>query len=275
MTATPIPRTLAMSVYGDLDVSVIRQLPAGRKPITTRVINDKKRGQMYDFIKEQMAKGRQAYVIYPLVEETEKMDLQNATDECKKLEVAFAPYKVGLLHGRLKAKEKEALMHEFKAGRIHMLVSTTVVEVGVDVPNATIMVIEHAERFGLAQLHQLRGRVGRGEHKSYCILVAGYALSEEGKKRLSVMEQTQDGFKIAEEDLLIRGPGEFMGTRQSGLPGFKLANLVRDVEILTEARKAAFQVIEEDAELKSAKNEKLNRAVLQGKKPSLSLAQIG
>ncbi|MCC6278443.1 MAG: ATP-dependent DNA helicase RecG [Oligoflexia bacterium] len=275
MTATPIPRTLAMSVYGDLDVSVIKELPQGRIPITTRVVHDNKKKQVFDFVRDQIGKGRQAYVIYPLVEETEKMDLQNATDAAAQLTEELKPYTVGLVHGRLKPQEKEELMGRFKRGEIHVLVSTTVVEVGVDVPNATVMVIEHAERFGLAQLHQLRGRVGRGSHKSYCILISGYALSDEGKKRLSVMEQTQDGFRIAEEDLLIRGPGEFMGTRQSGLPGFRLANLVRDVELLALARKAAFKVIETDPELKKAENLKLKNAILQGRRPALLFAQIG
>lgn len=251
MTATPIPRTLAMTAYGDLDVSVIRELPKGRIPITTRHVFENKRDKVYGFVKEQLEKGRQAYVIYPLVEETEKLDLKNATEMAAVLAQELAPFKVGLLHGRLKGEEKDALMTDFKAHKLDVLVSTTVVEVGVDVPNANIMVIEHAERFGLAQLHQLRGRVGRGEHKSYCVLLSGHALGEVSKQRLAVMTQTNDGFKIAEEDLAIRGPGEFLGTRQSGLQGFKMANLVRDVEVLSQARDAAFEVIQKDPKLRN------------------------
>jgi len=275
MTATPIPRTLAMTVYGDLDFSVIREMPKGRLPITTRTVYENKRSVVYNFIREQLERGRQAYVIYPLVEETEKLDLKNATDMAQILEVELAPFKVGLLHGRLKSDEKEDLMKKFKAGEIKVLVSTTVVEVGVDVPNATLMLIEHAERFGLAQLHQLRGRVGRGQHKSYCILLAGRAVSDEGKERLKVMTMTQDGFKIAEEDLRLRGPGEFLGTRQSGLPGFKLANLVRDVETLVEARQAAFEVLEKDPDLKEPRNHLIHEAITLNRKPALLFASIG
>jgi ATP-dependent DNA helicase RecG len=275
MTATPIPRTLAMTVYGDLDVSTIRELPKGRLPITTRVAYETKRALVYKFVREQLERGRQAYVIYPLVEETEKMDLKNATEMATILAQQFAPFKVGLLHGRMKSEEKESLMHQFKKGEIQVLVSTTVVEVGVDVPNATLMLIEHAERFGLAQLHQLRGRVGRGQHKSYCVLLAGRAVSDEAKRRLEVMTETQDGFKIAEEDLVLRGPGEFMGTRQSGLPGFRLANLVRDVDILTEARKAAFQLLEKDPNLESPENNRIRNALILNQRPSLLFASIG
>jgi ATP-dependent DNA helicase RecG len=275
MTATPIPRTLAMTVYGDLDVSVIREMPKGRLPITTRTVFDNKRIVVYNFIKEQLERGRQAYVIYPLVEETEKLDLKNATDMSVVLEKELAPHRVGLLHGRLKSDEKEFLMKQFKAGIIKVLVSTTVVEVGVDVPNATLMLIEHAERFGLAQLHQLRGRVGRGAHKSYCILLSGRAVSDEGRERLLVMTQTQDGFKIAEEDLRLRGPGEFLGTRQSGLPGFRLANLVRDVEVLVDAREAAFEVLNQDPNLTHDNNKLIRDAILLNRKPALLFASIG
>jgi ATP-dependent DNA helicase RecG len=275
MTATPIPRTLAMTVYGDLDISVIREMPKGRQPITTRVAYENKRTLMNGFVKDQLKLGRQAYIIYPLVEETEKMDLKNATDQSKILAEEFKPFTVGLLHGRLKSEEKDELMQRFKKNEIQVLVSTTVVEVGVDVANATVMVIEHAERFGLSQLHQLRGRVGRGAHKSFCILVSGHAVSDEGKRRLQVMTETQDGFKIAEEDLILRGPGEFLGTRQSGLPGFRLANLVRDVEVLTLARKAAFEVLERDPKLESPDNILLHRALIEQKRPALLFATIG
>lgn len=249
MTATPIPRTLAMTVYGDLDVSVMDELPKGRTPIVTRKVFDSKREKVLGFIEEQLQKGRQAYVVYPLVEESEKMDLKNATDEFEKLKNRFSKFSVGLLHGKMKAQEKEEIMSQFYQNKIQILVSTTVIEVGVDVPNANIMVIEHAERFGLSQLHQLRGRVGRGEHKSYCVLMLAYKTSEESRERAEVMVSTTDGFKIAEADLELRGPGEFLGTKQSGLPGFRLANLVRDQKLLQLARTAAFELIEKDPDL--------------------------
>lgn len=251
MTATPIPRTLAMTVYGDLDVSVIDELPKGRQAIVTRKTFDSKRPQVLGFVAEQIQKGRQAYIVYPLVEESEKMDLKNATEEYQKIKEQFPDLRVGLLHGRMKPFEKEEIMKAFRDQRIDILVATTVIEVGVDVPNANIMVIEHAERFGLSQLHQLRGRVGRGEYKSYCVLVLGYAASEEARQRAEIMESTADGFKVAEADLELRGPGEFLGTRQSGLPGFKLANLVRDTLILQDARQAAFELIRRDPNLQT------------------------
>ena len=250
MTATPIPRTLAMTVYGDLDVSVIDELPKGRQPIVTRKTFASKRPLVMGFVKDHVAKGRQAYIVYPLVEESETLELKNAMEEYQRIREEFKEFTVGLLHGRMKAADKDEIMQRFRRGEINVLVATTVIEVGVDVPNANIMVIEHAERFGLSQLHQLRGRVGRGSFKSYCVLVLGYALSEEATKRAEIMEQTNDGFKIAEADLEMRGPGEFLGTRQSGLPGFKLANLVRDVQILQDARRAAFDVVAEDPALK-------------------------
>lgn len=254
MTATPIPRTLAMTVYGDLDVSIIDELPPGRSPIVTRKVFASNRAKVLDFMREQIAKGRQAYVIYPLVEESEKIDLKNAVDEFEDLKEKFSEFQVGLLHGRMKGEEKEAVMSDFRDNKIQILVSTTVVEVGVDVPNANMIIIEHAERFGLSQLHQLRGRVGRGAHKSYCILMLGYALSEDAIKRAEVIESTNDGFKISEADLELRGPGEFLGRRQSGLPGFKMANLVRDIKILKEARDAAHELLHKDPDLKMAEN---------------------
>jgi ATP-dependent DNA helicase RecG len=249
MTATPIPRTLAMTVYGDLDVSLIDELPKGRQPIVTRKTFASKRGLVMGFLRDHLKRGRQTYIVYPLIEESENMDLKNALDEFERIKTEFAEFRVGLLHGRMKTAEKDDVMRRFRAGEIDILVSTTVIEVGVDVPNANIMVIEHAERFGLSQLHQLRGRVGRGTHKSYCVLVLGHAVSEEASARADIMERTTDGFKIAEADLEMRGPGEFIGTRQSGLPGFKLANLVRDVRILQEARQSAFDLIALDPTL--------------------------
>ena len=249
MTATPIPRTLAMTVYGDLDVSIIDEMPKGRQPVVTRKTFQSKRAQVMGFIREHLAKGRQAYIVYPLIEESESMDLKNALEEYEKIKIDFAEFNVGLLHGRMKPREKDDTMEAFRRGEIQVLVSTTVIEVGVDVPNANIMLIEHAERFGLSQLHQLRGRVGRGAYKSYCILMLGFALSEEAARRAEIMEQTTDGFKISEADLEMRGPGEFLGTRQSGLPGFKIANLVRDVRLLQEAREAAFALIAKDPDI--------------------------
>ena len=263
MTATPIPRTLAMTVYGDLDVSIIDELPPGRKPIVTRLVSESKRNKVMVFMVEQVEKGRQVYIVYPLVEESEKMDLKNAVSECERLREQFPNLKFGLLHGKLKSPEKNRVMDLFSQNKIDVLVSTTVIEVGVDVPNANLMIIEHAERFGLSQLHQLRGRVGRGEHKSYCVLMLAHGASEESQRRSEIMEQTTDGFKIAEADLEIRGPGEFLGTRQSGVLDFKVANLLRDRSILIEARNAAFEVVERDPNLSSEAHrglrEELNR----------------
>lgn len=271
MTATPIPRTLAMTVYGDLDVSVVDELPPGRTPIVTRVVYSSKEKVVYQFMKDQLKLGRQAYVIYPLVEESEKIDLQDAVSAFEKLKVEFEGFQVGLLHGKMKSDEKERVMESFRRGEIHILIATTVIEVGVDVPNANLILIEHAERFGLSQLHQLRGRVGRGEYKSYCILKLGHAVSDESRARSEIMARTNNGFEIAEADLEMRGPGEFMGTRQSGLPGFKLANLVRDVAILIQAREAAFDLITKDPGLSGAQN----RSLLVHLKSPESEVQLG
>ncbi|MCB0422116.1 MAG: ATP-dependent DNA helicase RecG [Bdellovibrionales bacterium] len=269
MTATPIPRTLAMTVYGDLDVSIIDEMPPGRSPIVTRKVFDSKRDKVYGFMREQIGKGRQAYIVYPLVEESEAMDLKDAVSEFDKLKFKFPDLRFALLHGKMKPVEKEEIMRDFRAEKYHCLISTTVIEVGVDVPNANIMIIEHAERFGLSQLHQLRGRVGRGEHKSYCVLMLSYALSEEGRFRAEIMEQTTDGFKIAEADLELRGPGEFLGRRQSGLTGFKMANLVRDVGLLQDARKAAFEILKVDPQLKSQEHQWVNKKLLETQKQYL------
>jgi ATP-dependent DNA helicase RecG len=263
MTATPIPRTLAMTVYGDLDVSIINEMPKNRIPIQTRVITEAKRTQAIQFMIEQIEKGRQAYVVYPLVEESEKIDLKNATDEYEKLKIAFPKVRFGLLHGKMKPIEKDEVMNQFREHKIDILVSTTVIEVGVDVPNANLMMIEHSERFGLSQLHQLRGRVGRGEFKSYCVMIMGYAMSPETRQRVEFMEKTSDGFKVAEYDLEIRGPGEFMGAKQSGLPGFKMANLVRDFDLLKLARDDAFQIFKNDPELRRKEHANLREELLK------------
>lgn len=255
MTATPIPRTLAMTLYGDLEVSIIDEMPKGRKPIITKVYHDKDREKLYNGMRTEIERGHQVYVVYPLIEESEKIDLKNATEMSEELAKVFSPkYNVALLHGRMKSADKEKVMREFKEKKIHVLAATSVVEVGVDVPNASVMVIEHAERFGLAQLHQLRGRVGRGETQSFCILVASGHLSDEARQRLNIMVETTDGFRIAEEDLKIRGPGEMLGTRQSGLPEFKMADLVRDSGILQIARQSAFEIVTDDPNLELDKN---------------------
>lgn len=257
MTATPIPRTLAMTVYGDVDVSVIDELPPGRQPIQTMVHGEGKRLEVFGFIKRELQKGRQAYVVYPLVEESEKLDLLAAEKGHELLERHFEGFRVGLVHGKMKPEDKEMEMMRFVRKETHILVSTTVIEVGVDVPNSTIMVIENAERFGLSQLHQLRGRVGRGGGQSYCILMAGKKVSADGRKRLKAMRDTTDGFKIAEIDLELRGPGDFLGTRQSGLPQFQLANVVEDQPILHAARQVAFDIVAQDPGLRLPQHENL------------------
>jgi ATP-dependent DNA helicase RecG len=263
-----------MTVYGDLDVSIIDEMPAGRTPIQTRVITESKRQQALDFMMSHVERGRQAYVVYPLVEESEKIDLKNATEEFEKLKAQYPKVKFGLLHGKMKPAEKDEVMALFREKQIEVLVSTTVIEVGVDVPNATIMMIEHAERFGLSQLHQLRGRVGRGQYKSFCIMIMGYAVSAETRTRVEFMEKTTDGFKVAEFDLEIRGPGEFMGAKQSGLPGFKMANLVRDFDILKIARESAFDILKRDPRLTKLENASLREELMKSYGPT-ALAGIG
>ncbi len=248
MTATPIPRTLALTLYGDLDYSIIDELPPNRSPVMTRQLSEKQKEHIYQLMEEQVRKGRQAYIVYPVIEESDKTNLKAAITGMEALKVKFPQFKIGLLHGRMKPAEREEVMREFKNGALQILVSTTVIEVGVDVPNAALMVIIHAERFGLAQLHQLRGRVGRGESQSHCLLLH-YGAAEDARRRLAVMVGTNDGFKIAEEDLAIRGPGEFFGTKQSGLPDLKVADIVRDARLLEAARKDAFGLIENDPEL--------------------------
>ena len=246
MTATPIPRTLAMTLYGDLDLSVIDEMPPGRSPIRTIHVPDSNASQVYRMLSEQMARGRQCYVVYPVIEESEKVDLRSATEGFEKLSKVFSGRKVALLHGRLKSEEKEAIMRAFAAGEIDVLVSTTVIEVGVDVANATVMVIEHAERFGLAQLHQLRGRVGRGSHASLCVLMTPTRIGDTARERIRAMVSTTDGFRLAEVDLRLRGPGEMAGTRQSGLPEFRVANLMEDTAILALAQREARKYVESE-----------------------------
>jgi len=251
MTATPIPRTLALTLYSDLDYSVIDELPPGRGRITTLLFSSKQKDEIYRLIREEIKKGRQAYIVYPIIEESEKTDLRSAVTGKKAFEKVFPEFTISLIHGRMKAQEREEIMASFKNGEIDILVSTTVIEVGVDVPNATLMLIIHAERFGLSQLHQLRGRIGRSSHPSYCILVAYEPYGEEAGRRLDIMLKSNDGFRIAEEDLNIRGPGEFFGTRQSGMPDLRIANIVRDAILLEEARKEAFSIIGRDPDLKA------------------------
>ncbi len=276
MTATPIPRTLAMTLFGDLDLSVIDELPPGRSPIETKIFFESRRSQLYDMMRREVALGHQVYVIYPLVEETEKSDLKAACQMAEHLQtVVFPGMMVGLLHGRLTSGEKEAVMASFASGESAILVSTTVIEVGIDVPNASMMVIEHAERFGLSQLHQLRGRVGRGSARSTCVLMTPGRLSEDGEKRLRVMEATGDGFRIAEADLEIRGPGDFLGTRQAGMPDFRVANILRDGSLLERARQEAFDLLEDDPDLSRTEHLPLRDELIRRWGGRLELATTG
>ncbi|MFR9165723.1 MAG: ATP-dependent DNA helicase RecG [Dysgonomonas sp.] len=255
MTATPIPRTLAMTVYGDLDVSVIDELPPGRKPIQTIHQYDKRRGALYNSVRKQLQEGRQVYIVYPLIEESESLDLKNLEDGYEHIREIFPEYKVCKVHGKMKPKEKETEMQKFVNNEAQIMVATTVIEVGVNVPNASVMIIESAQRFGLSQLHQLRGRVGRGADQSYCILVTPYELSADTRKRINIMVESNDGFEIAEADLKLRGPGDLEGTQQSGVAfNLKISNLVRDGEIVTFAREIAEQVLEEDPALENPQN---------------------
>ncbi|MBS1114311.1 MAG: ATP-dependent helicase RecG [Nitrospirae bacterium] len=249
MTATPIPRSLALTLYGDMDSSVIDELPPGRRPVVTKLFEADRKEDIYVLLRKEIDNGRQAYVVYPAIEESEKTDLKNAVQGKEGFEKVFPEYRIGLLHGRMSTGEREKVMLSFRQGEIDILVSTTVIEVGVDVPNATIMLVVHAERFGLAQLHQLRGRVGRGADRSLCILVAYKPYGEEARRRLDIMLRSNDGFRIAEEDLAIRGPGEFLGTRQAGIPDLKVANIVRDMKILEKAKAEAFGLTEASPDL--------------------------
>jgi ATP-dependent DNA helicase RecG len=296
LTATPIPRTLAMTVYGDLDVSVIDQMPPGRKPVRTFLLSDSQRGRAYQILRDELRSGRQAYVVYPLVEESEKTDLQAAMQGAEQLQAEeLAEFRVGLVHGRMKSEEKEQVMASYKKGEVQVLVSTTVVEVGVDMPNATVMMIEHAERFGLAQLHQLRGRVGRSAQQSYCLLMASGVRwgkgvrgqrgntplspypstpSSAARDRLDALVRSTDGFVIAEEDLRIRGPGEFFGFRQWGMPEFRVANLVRDADMLQQARQEAFALLKHDPQLKAPAHRALRETMLRRWEAKLDLGSV-
>jgi len=276
MTATPIPRTLALTLYGDLDVSVIDQMPPGRKEIQTFLWRESAMERLHHFLEDQIRKGRQAYIVYPLVEESEKADLKAATESYDFLcEKVFPQLKIALIHGRMKSEQREEIMCDFRQGNYDILVATTVIEVGLDVPNASVMVIEHADRFGLSQLHQLRGRVGRGKEQSYCILLAKANLSEDAKSRLDIMCNTTDGFKIAEMDLKLRGPGEFFGTRQHGLPDFKIASIVDDTRLLYKAREEAFGLVENDPYLSSQDNWVVKKNFASRFKNRLGLIEVG
>ena len=275
MTATPIPRTLAMTIYGDLDVSVIDELPPGRKPIQTLHKYDNQMTTLYNGIRQQIKLGRQVYIVYPLISESEKMDLKNLEDGFEQLQNIFPDYKMSKVHGRMKPAEKEAEMQRFASGETQILVATTVIEVGVNVPNASVMVIMEAQRFGLSQLHQLRGRVGRGADQSYCILVSGHELSAETRKRLEIMTETNDGFRIAEADLKLRGPGDLEGTQQSGLAfDLKIADIARDGQLVQLARDEAQKIIDEDPECNSQRHALLWRRLNELRSDSVDWAQI-
>jgi ATP-dependent DNA helicase RecG len=277
MTATPIPRTLALTLYGDLEVSVLDELPPGRIPIITRRISDGRSPEVWDFVRKQVKAGHQAYVVYPVIEENEETELKAALKMYKELSNKIFPeLRVGLLHGRLDSELKDQVMRMFQKNELNILVATTVIEVGVDVPNATMMVIEHAERFGLAQLHQLRGRIGRGGAKSYCVLMTGGKVSEEGERRLDAMVRTNDGFQIAELDLELRGPGEFFGTRQAGMPDFRVANLIRDRQLLEAAKREAAAVLAGPNQ--EISQDEINRALIHMRarwSKTYGLAEVG
>jgi ATP-dependent DNA helicase RecG len=277
MTATPIPRTLALTLYGDLDVSVLDELPPGRTPVVTRSVPDERAPEVWDFVRKQIAAGHQAYVVYPVIEENEEREVKAAQQMHRQLrEKIFPSLHVGLLHGRLDADEKEHVMREFQQGKIEILVATTVIEVGVDVPNATVMVIEHADMFGLAQLHQLRGRIGRGAAKSYCVLMRGGKVSEEGERRLDAMVRSNDGFQIAELDLELRGPGEFFGTKQAGIPSFRVANIIRDRQLLEAAkREAAFVISGPNTEVSKQEIDRALREMRSRWSLSYGLVEVG
>lgn len=275
MTATPIPRTLAMTLYGDLDVSIIDELPPGRKPVTTVHRFDSMRASMYEFVRNQIRMGRQAYIVYPLIQESEKMDIKNLEDGYATICEVFPEYKVSKVHGKMKPAEKDEEMRRFAQCETQILVATTVIEVGVNVPNASVMVIENAERFGLSQLHQLRGRVGRGADQSYCILMTGYKLSEDTRKRIQIMVDTNDGFEIAEADLKLRGPGDIEGTQQSGVAfDLKIANLARDGQLLQYVREIAEKIIDEDPTASKPENAVIWKQLAEIRKKNVDWSAI-
>jgi ATP-dependent DNA helicase RecG len=276
MTATPIPRTLAMTVYGDLDLSVIDQLPKGRKPIVTHHVYQKDGGRIIRFLKNEISKGRQIYVVFPLIKESETLDFRNLMEGYEAFKVDFPEpqYKIGCIHGKLSAEEKETEMQKFINKETHILLATTVIEVGIDVPNASVMVIENAERFGLSQLHQLRGRVGRGAEQSYCILLSDVKLSNDSRKRLQAMVETNNGFEIADFDLRLRGPGDISGTKQSGMLDFKLINILQDEKIISTSRDIANAILTEDPQLENPKNALLRNYLSFMKKKQQNYYQI-
>jgi ATP-dependent DNA helicase RecG len=274
MTATPIPRTLAMTLYGDLDVSVIDELPAGRKPIQTVHRYDKDRLKVFGFINQEVQKGRQVYIVYPLIDESEKLDLKNLMDGYESIARAFPNYPISIVYGSMKSEDKDFEMQRFVKGETKIMVATTVIEVGVNVPNASVMIIENAERFGLSQLHQLRGRVGRGAEQSYCVLMSKLELSKDSRIRLDTMVRTNDGFEIADVDLRLRGPGDLMGTQQSGVTDLLIADLSKDAQILTLARDAAQQILALDPELAMPENAPILRQVKQQKKHTVNWSRI-
>jgi ATP-dependent DNA helicase RecG len=277
MTATPIPRTLAMTFYGDLDVSVIDELPPGRKPISTIHRFESHRLALFGFMRKEIALGRQIYIVYPLIKESEKLDFNNLMDGFEAISRSFPmpDYQLSIVHGKMKPEDKEYEMQRFIKKETQIMVATTVIEVGVNVPNASVMIIESAERFGLAQLHQLRGRVGRGEDKSYCILMTGFELSKEAKKRMGTMVATTDGFEIAEVDLQLRGPGDLMGTQQSGILDLKIADLSKDGELVILARESAIKLIDNDPNLLLSENAFLREKVITLLKERPNWGKIG
>ena len=275
MTATPIPRTLAMTLYGDLDVSVIDELPPGRKPIQTTHVFDTRLTSLYESIRQQICQGRQVYIVFPLIEESEKVDLKNLEDGFEVLRQAFPEFRLSKVHGKMKAADKEEEMHKFVSGETQILVATTVIEVGVNVPNASVMVILDAQRFGLSQLHQLRGRVGRGADQSYCVLVTTFKLSEDTRKRIDIMCETNDGFRIAEADLKLRGPGDLEGTQQSGMAfDLKIADIARDGQIVQMARDEAQKVVDNDPECHSPHYQLLWNRLKELRKSNINWAAI-
>jgi ATP-dependent DNA helicase RecG len=276
MTATPIPRTLSLTIYGDLDVSILDEMPPGRKPVRTVWRASSSRDGVFRFIRDQVSEGRQAYIVYPLVEESEKMDLRAASESCDALRHGpLTGLRLKLLHGRMSNEEKEGIMRAFQTGEVDVLVSTTVIEVGMDAPNATLMIVEHAERFGLTQLHQLRGRVGRGDHQSYCVLITDEQLSDEARMRLGAMTRTHDGFEIAEIDLELRGPGTFFGTKQSGMTELRIADLVQDAALLQIARREAFALIKDDPSLEEAVHQRIRMVFAKSSRDRMRLMEVG